>query len=239
MWGYTAWTRKCQTVALDVSSTHTLTLQRSCCSACRLQWSPLFYLCCPADGRGNNISKVMMCWFHPLWFVLRQLIFTARKTSQFWLQGRFLIETWLHKQKAETQKDVDKQSEVKLKSSLWCFFSHRVLRTSWRIPKTFQPQIPNVTPPDTSKTAAPPHWAQIKACLAQYVSQWKILRWHNVFIPVPGVICSWERIACSWNVLESQQTTEVVWFSIQILLTKASKKKKHPDKPVELGRPQC
>lgn len=30
---------------------HTLTLQRSCCSACRLRWSPLFYLCCPVERR--------------------------------------------------------------------------------------------------------------------------------------------------------------------------------------------
>lgn len=106
---------------------------------------------------------------------------------------------------------VDKQFEFKLKNSLWCFFfsSHRVPRTSWHIPRTFQPQIPNVTPPDTSKKAAPPHWAQIEACFAPS-RRFSIDK--DLFIPVPGVICSWERIACSWNVLESQQTTEVAWF---------------------------
>lgn len=165
----------------------TLTLRRSCCSACRLRWSRPFYPCCPVGGRGNNRGndQSMMCWFHLLlWFVLRLLHFAAYKIWQFWLQGWFLIERDTERRR-QGRHLCGQAIWIQIKKLPVVFFSHRVLRTSWHIPKTFQPQIPNVTPPDTSKEAAPAHWAQIKACFAQRVAQWKILHWQELVYSRP------------------------------------------------------
>lgn len=189
---------------LWMSPAHTLTLRRSCCSACRPQWSHQFYLCCPVGGERTKRPK---SWCAN--FILRHCFFFPWKDScniwELWLQGWFLIwETERLGRRQRRGRDTERCGQAvwaTIKKLPVVFFSHWVLRTSWRIPKTFQPQIPNVTPPDANKKAAPLHWAQIKACLA--------LTDNNLFFPVT---CSWERIACSWNVLGSQQTTEVVWF---------------------------
>lgn len=73
----------------------------------------------------------MICWFYPqaLWFTLRQLISTACKSWQFnctidrdKVGQREVKREGERRDKARTKKDVDKQVEFKLKSSLWFFF---------------------------------------------------------------------------------------------------------------------
>lgn len=91
---------------------------------------------------------------------------------------------------------------IQIKKLPVVFFSHRLLRTSWHIPKTFQAQIPNVTPPDTNKMAARPHTEHklvlVFLCTSvtrPFLIDKKVvysLAWHN---PQLGRNCLW--LECS------------------------------------------
>lgn len=211
--------RSVSVVALAVSNTsqHILTLQRSCCSACRLQWSRLFYLCYPVRRRGNNKEMRMMCRFHP----------RAPRTADFhgfWDQMVLSERLIFHRENSregeragnegESWSDVEKLFDFKLKSSLWCFFFHTGCSL---LPDTFQrhssTEFLKWPPPDPSRKAAPPRAEhKLKLVLHSASLCGGFFIDNNLFILVAGVICSWQRTAYSWNVLESWQTGEVVWF---------------------------
>lgn len=142
----------------------------------------------------GRMREVTMCWFNPLWLTRRRLIFTA-------CYMRHVISAGVRQRQM-----MDKQLWIQIKKLPVVFFSlfflsQRVLRTSWHIPKRFQPQVPNATPPDTNKETEPPHGAQTKT-----LAQLKILHWQkHAFTPLPGVRASWEKILCSWNVQPQKQ----------------------------------
>lgn len=156
-------------------SSNTLTPLRSCCSACRLRWSRQFSLYCPVgrSGKKKGHSSADLRSFSGMtvWSTTRD---TNRK------------KRWDQKQEPEGKC-------FKLKNAP----CGALLPASWHIPETFQDQIPQATPPDSSRKAPWTQWAQIKACFAACLSQRRTSpQWQQ---PSPGVICS-------WNVLDSRRT---------------------------------
>lgn len=126
----------------------------------------------------------------------------------------FFLNRQFNRDNAGTWKHEEKQYEFKLKSSLWCFFHTRrsVVSDTFLRHSSFR-FLMWPPPSDTSKKAAPTHRVQIKACFAQFISQWQILHWQKlVYSPTLAWCAAGNRSACSWNVVESQQPTEVVWF---------------------------
>lgn len=118
------------TLWLWMSPAHTLTLRRSCCSACRPQWSHQFYLCCPVGGEGTKRAKLWCANFILRHCVFFLFFFFNKKTAETSESYDCTADFWFERQtdwgegrdEAGTQKDVDKQFEPQLKSSLWCFF---------------------------------------------------------------------------------------------------------------------
>lgn len=110
------------------------------------------------------------------------------------------------------------QKRVQIKKFPVACFSQRVIHTYRHIPKTFQLKIPNVTSQDTSRKSPSAYGAQIDVCFTERIGGVLI---DSLLIPILGVI-HLQIISCSWNVLESRQTTVVVWFYYYILQTKTT-----------------